>query len=227
MHQIRLCVRMCLLFLIFTVAADAQLWTSRYTSPGARPDIPVAVLTTPRQIVVVGSAFHSASGWDIVCIALNRAGDTLWIRTITTAADEMATAAAIDAAGNVVIAGSMWSSTQRWQTLVACVAQDGSELWRRTYSAPQAGDDKPCGIAALNDGGIAVAVASNTFTGLPAAVTLVYDAAGTLRWSQRHEGSHGAVPAAIAGGSSVAVAGSAMNATDSDAMMLLYTPAGV
>jgi hypothetical protein len=135
---------------------------------------------------------------------------------------------AVDAADEVLVVGSC---NQLVDVLAVKYASDGTELWVRTWSGPGSAPDAAVAVAVDAGGNVFVAGWSEgTLTGKDV-LTLAYDPAGNLLWSQRYDGPTSgedlAADVAVDAAGQVYVTGTSAGAgTGEDVVTLSYDTAG-
>lgn len=146
----------------------------------------------------------SGKGPDWILRKYSTNGALLWEQRYdgTLGYNDSLTALALDPAGNVLATGWTDSSdSERGATDIATVKYDpqGNALWKRLFTSTAASDEKPWGLA-LDAAGTAyvTGLASSDSSGeVPVtAVTLAYDAQGTLRFAREFGGQAVATGAA-------------------------------
>jgi len=166
-------------------------------------------------------------------VKLDSAGALIWRRTYSGSRGGtlgLASAVAVDGAGNVYVAGSV-GGTGAVDLLVVKLNRDGVEQWAQRYD--NGGFDQATEIAVDQSG--AVYVGGNSMgagSGFDW-VTQRYTAAGTLQWTRRHSGPGAADDTvsdlAVAPNGTVVVAGNSKNTGDgvtNDIDVLTYDAQG-
>jgi outer membrane protein assembly factor BamB len=118
------------------------VWTNRYAAPGNSIDCAKAVgLDKSGNVYVTGTA-----GTGSVTLAYSSTGTPLW----TNQCDGTGQAVAVDANGNVIVAGTTGSYPHDFLTVA--YSSTGSLLWTNRYDGPVGGDDLLPGNSCLATG---------------------------------------------------------------------------
>ena len=179
----------------YAAGNGALLWEKRYNAPANRADSATAVALDANGHVVVTGASRSDSNGDGLYdndyyTAKYAAADgaLLWEQRYNglLAFGDIASAVAVDPAGNVVVTGSSGGYfTAKY------AAADGALLWSKRYTGPGVGGDSASAVAV--DGSGNVVVTGSSVSGAPAQdfdyYTAKYAAAdGALLWEKRYNG---------------------------------------
>ncbi len=152
-----------------------------------------------------------------------------WATTVTQggSAGMYGAMVAVDSAGYIYVTGS-----NPWQNVItAKYDQMGHQIWQRDFRTT---DSKASGkwIATTPDGGVVVAGSTTTSFSVTGLLTLRYDAAGNLLWSDIIPNVHGqAVRVAVDAQGNAYVIGiawltNASGSTTDDMLTIKYTPSG-
>lgn len=127
----------------------AEDWRTIRNDTAATNDSAVAVSIDPHDDVVVAGTIGTAAQDDDVLVVkyAGQDGHEIWRATIDGElpfeAGEYATAAATDASGDVFVVGRLFNYDRRYpgvpgidSTIVKLDGRDGTELWRRSFLAP-------------------------------------------------------------------------------------------
>ena len=179
----------------YAAGNGALLWEKRYNAPANRADSATAVALDANGNVVVTGASRSDSNGDGLYdndyyTAKYAAADgaLLWEQRYNglLAFGDIASAVAVDPAGNVVVTGSSGGYyTAKY------AASDGALLWSKRYTGPGVGGDSASAVAV--DGSGNVVVTGSSVSGSPTQdfdyYTAKYAAAdGALLWEKRYNG---------------------------------------
>ncbi len=129
-----------------------------------------------------------------ICLAAAQQVDTAWVATFSSpdSLTDYPVAIAVDPAGDIIVAGSVWMSNARSNIAVLKYSSDGNLQWWHHYDGPPHGDDEPTDIVVDRYGYIYVAGSSRGVMGLDMsndAVFLKYFPSGDTVWTRRFEGA--------------------------------------
>ena len=185
------------------------------------------------DLFVAGNLYNGTSSHYEWCVSrYTDAGSRKWVRTLATSAgDDSVYAVAADAAGNVIVAGSVQTVTHERDGLVAKWSRAGKLLWKRQLDGTSHGTDYLQDVAVAPDGSI-VAVGTQNDTGTyDDGVIVKYAPSGKLLWKHLYDGAaHGsdaltAVAIDTAGNAYTAGYDYAPARAD-DALLIRYSPKG-
>jgi hypothetical protein len=170
---------------VLTVAYDGsgnELWARTKDSGANRSDSGRAIAIDGSGNVYVTGYTGSGSASDFLTLAYDRDGNELWARTRNGAgnADDYADAIALDASGNVYVAGTSWNGS-RMVLLTIAYDSGGNELWARI--APETGYASGANLAAGAGGVYLTGSVHSPGSGYDF-LTVAYAADGTERWSR-------------------------------------------
>jgi uncharacterized delta-60 repeat protein len=149
------------------------------------------------RIVVDNDGNSYITGWsggannlhDMTTIKYDPAGNELWVKRYNGTADDNDYSywLALDASGNVYVAGQSVETGSDNDITTIKYASNGDELWIRHYDDPVHGYDAGQSIAVDADGNAYITGNHTTATGLEC-VTLKYSAVGDLLWTASFNG---------------------------------------
>lgn len=223
-----------------TVKYDAdgrRLWARRYNSPFNGHDMPTALAVDGAgNVLVTGNSFNG-DNLDYLTVKYNASGQRLWARRYNNGlgddrlGNDNPAGVAVDAAGNVYVTGSSYSSAFTWDYVTIKYDADGNWQWLRRYNGPVGGDD--FAAALVVDAAGNVHVTGRSFGGLNSDfLTIKYDTNGSRLWAQRVNGFPTPLcydePAALAvdPAGNVYVAGRSFNGYNDDFLTVKYDPDG-
>ncbi|HRZ58705.1 MAG TPA: hypothetical protein P5525_24965, partial [Candidatus Paceibacterota bacterium] len=168
--------------------AGVPLWTNRYNGPAN--DIDEA-----RTVAVGGSGAVYVTGFSgqigaatdyCVTIKYSSAGVPLWTNRYHGVPGGLPTAVAVDAAENVIVAGTSGglNITRDWATIV--YSSSGVPLWTNRYDAAQR-DDYAVAVA-VDAVGNAYVTGFSFSTSSCGYLTIAYSSAGMPLWTNRYDG---------------------------------------
>jgi hypothetical protein len=175
-----------------------ELWTRQFGTPSTDRAFGVAVDASSNIMVVgrTGGALPgqtNAGGDDAFVRKYSPDGAELWTRQFGTAGPDLATAVAVDASGNILVAGTtegaLPGQTQAGSgdAFVRKYSPDGTELWTRQFGTPLS--DESFAVATDVAGNVYVAgdtigvFPGQTRAGYDDAFVRKYSSAGTEMWT--------------------------------------------
>jgi outer membrane protein assembly factor BamB len=176
----------------YDAATGAQLWVSRYSSPGNQDDAATSLVVSPSG----DTAFVTGhSGRYYATVAYNAAtGAQLWVKNYHGPGKGSAAATSVTASPDgdtVFVTGSSpdASGVNDYATL-AYDAATGAQLWVRRYAGPDKGSNAATSVGVGPDGdSVFVTGSSIGASGVDDYATVAYDAAtGAPLWVRRYHG---------------------------------------
>lgn len=168
-----------------------SLWMRRYNGTANSTDIATALAVDGvGNVYVTGYSVGSEPGHDCVTIKYKSNGDTAWVRRYDGPANDndVANAIAVDASGNVFVAGHSFASVTGYDYLTIKYGPNGDTLWVRRYNGPGNDYDEITGLVVGEDGSVYVTGRSTGIgTGFDFA-TVKYESNGDLQWVRRYDG---------------------------------------
>ncbi|MEK7729362.1 MAG: SBBP repeat-containing protein, partial [candidate division KSB1 bacterium] len=170
-------------------AAGAQQWLASYHGVGSdSAAINEVALDAAQNVYVAGFTNGPTGNLDFATIKYNSAGVEQWVAFYNAAADSVdcANAIAVDANGNVYVAGA--STNANGNSDYATVKYDslGARLWVARYNAQANGMDEALDLAVDALGNVYVTGGSFGSGGLLDFATLKYNDAGVKQWVARY-----------------------------------------
>lgn len=172
-------------------ADGRELWRHRYDGPANRSDYATDVAIDPNGDVIVGGVTHFIAE-DMLALKLDgRTGALKWQAVIAGlgVGQDQVLAVAVDANGDVALAGDSTVGTENYFAAVKLRGTNGTILWRATAGA---GDENGQATAvAFDPAGDIVVVGSIAFdaTGFDVAVVKLAGATGAEQWHHYVDGS--------------------------------------
>ncbi len=168
----------------YNPATGDTIWTRKFQSgPTALDEATDIAVDGNGNIYVTGTLEISANAAtrDIGTIKYNSNGDSLWVRRFDGANSiDIARDIAVDAAGNVYIAGRSDSSGNRTDFITIKYSTDGVKSWSGRYAATSS--DGAQGIAVDNSGNVYVTGAGRGTGGTQDYITVKYNSLGEKQW---------------------------------------------
>jgi uncharacterized delta-60 repeat protein len=214
-------------------SAGQQQWLARYNGPENYTDQATAIAVDPSgNVYITGASSSSAGSLDYTTIKYNSAGQQQWVgRYDGTGDDDVATAIAIDASGNVYVTGYSFGSGFNYDYATIKYNSAGQQQWAVRYDGSGHGDDKAAAIAVVGAGSVYV-TGTSYGSGLNYDyATINYNSSGQQQWVARYDGPANsddeAAAMAIDGVGNICVTGySADSNTTSDYATIKYNPSG-
>ena len=188
-----------LAMLLFRPTAPAATviedWTQRYEGPQKSRDVAYKVACdADGNVIAAGYTDDSVYGGDVLVIKYSNSGVPVWTNRYNgpTSEEDRPNALAVDANGNVFVAGfSIRNGYWDWVTVAYSAA--GAPLWTNGYSRPLNGDDSAEALTVDQSGNIFV-------TGYSGAdiLTIAYSNTGVPLWTNRCGVDMMSTPTAIA-----------------------------
>ena len=165
--------------------SGTQRWVSKYNIAGGSDALPHALTIDPSgYVLVTGRSWPGQPHYNSACatVKYNAAtGAGVWTNWYQ--AHAMGNAVAVDASGNVYVAGQAIVNTS-YDYLLVKYAANGTQTWLRTYDGPagDTGNDEATALALDSSNNIYV---TGYMGGNPSDMygTLKYDSNGNLGWS--------------------------------------------
>jgi uncharacterized delta-60 repeat protein len=160
------------------------------------------------SVFVVGTSKGDGTGNDILTLKYSSAGDLLWAKRYNGSANshDEAEALALDAAGNVHVAGTVETASEFADIVLIKYDTDGNELWVRQYDGPAGYEDDVNAMAVDAAGNVYLVGTSmnSMWYGSNDYATVKYDKDGNKIWAVGYDGPKSGIDT----GSAVAVDGS-------------------
>ena len=179
-----------------TIKYDAdgkELWVARYSYGVARA---LAVDVDGNIYVTGGSAATgSGTGNDYVTVKYDTAGAQLWVARYNGPgnSNDVASALAVDAVGNVYVTGSSVGNGTTFDYATIKYNTNGNQLWVARYNGPENSDDVATSLAVDAAGNVYVTGWSHSSGNMDMDyATIKYDATtGAQLWTARYNGPEG------------------------------------
>jgi uncharacterized delta-60 repeat protein len=138
-------------------SAGVPLWTNRYNGPADGEDWANAVAADgSNNVIVTGFSDNGGGDWDYATVKYSSAGMPLWTNRYNgpgNSADDPV-AVAVDASGNVIVAGFSVGSGSGADYLMIKYSSAGVPLWTNRYNGPGNTDDYAMTMALDHSGNI-------------------------------------------------------------------------
>ncbi len=168
-------------------SAGNVLWVATYSGPAVQTDMATAIaLDATGNVIVTGSSWGTGTMADFATVKYDAAGHQLWAKRYDSPAHDQdeARALAIDAAGNVLVAGTVTTAAngRDWITIKYDAA--GNKQWDIGYSG--AGDDNATSLA-LDLAGNAFVAGSTETAGNTNYLVVKYTTQGNQAWTMSYD----------------------------------------
>jgi len=196
-------------------SSGAFQWASIFNGSGNMSDVAAALkLDAAGNVYVTGWSSRTVSDIEYVTIKYNTSGVQQWIGRYNGSgnAEDMATALALDAAGNIYVTGSSVGLGTSTDYATVKYNAAGIQQWASRYNGPANSGDGARSIAVDALGNIYVTGMSTGTASSSDFATVKYNSAGTQLWATRYDGPgtggiDGAVSVAVDAAFKVYVAG--------------------
>ena len=210
------------------------LWLHQWTPAGADFFVGAGLARAATgDLFVAGGLHRDASGHYDWCVSrYSGTGSRKWVRTLATPGyDHWAYAVGADAAGNVIVAGTVNTATHNQDWLVAKWSRAGKLLWKRQLDGTAHGVDLANDVAVASDGSIVVVGTTNDTGTYDDGLIVKYSPAGKLLWKHVYDGAaHGSdaflAVALDTAGNAYAAGDDYSAARADDGLLIRYSPKG-
>lgn len=185
-----------LLILILSSRAFSQVniqWETRYSSSGNATDVAKDMeIDASGNVYVTGTSFNAGTGFDLQTVKYDNSGVQQWAVSYNgpnNSIDE-ARAIALDASGNVYVAGVVHVSGANYDAVLLKYNNSGVFQWAQTYNA-QGYYDQARGLAIDGNGDIYI-VGSVMMNSAGTDINYLiakYNPSGVLQWSDQYTSS--------------------------------------
>ena len=172
-------------------ATGAELWNVHYNGAGDDNDIAYELaLDSLGNVYVCGGTYWSTTNIDFVTLKYDSLGNQLWAVRYDgpISGRDMANELALDAAGNVYIAGSSEGDGTGPDYVTVKYDVDGNKLWDQRYSSAGAGSDSIQELFVSTDGSAYVTGWTQGTAPLRNITTICYNSAGGQTWLAQYSG---------------------------------------
>jgi uncharacterized delta-60 repeat protein len=175
-------------------SAGVQQWVQRYNGPANGGDFAVAVkLDGSGNVYVTGGSDGGATYYDFATIKYDANGSQQWLRrynTVTVNTSDIATAMAVNSAGDVFVTGTTTTSLSSTDSNYATIKYNtnGDLLWSASYIGPNNASDVPRAIILDYADNVYVTGSSYIAPDLDDYATIAYSSAGNQKWLMTYNG---------------------------------------
>jgi uncharacterized delta-60 repeat protein len=214
-------------------ASGQEQWAVRYNGPGNVLDIASAIaVDASGNVYVTGTSTGTTSFTDFATVKYNSSGQLQWAARYNgpvNGTDE-AFSVAVDASGNVYVAGQSLSASNYDYTTIK-YNSSGQQQWVVRYNGPQNSVDNASVVRVDGSGNVYVTgTSTGSGSGLDYA-TIKYNASGQEQWAVRYNGTGNGddVPSDMAidaAGNIYVTGGSSGSTSSNDYVTLKYNASG-
>jgi len=215
-------------------SSGVEQWVQRYNGPGNSIDEAYRIAVSDSGNVYVTGYSRSGSGAgseDCTTIKYNSTGAQQWVQRFNNGANDLGLAVAVDASGNVYVAGFAWNGFSSLDYLTLKYNASGIQQWSKVEV--QSGIGVIYSLAIDGPGNVFVTGFSwDEGSGFDDYLTIKYNSSGVYQWGTKYNGpSNGADTAyslALDGSGNVYVTGSSSGSgTGTDYATVKYNSSGV
>ncbi len=177
----------------FAGSTGAQLWVSRYVGPVGFDEANVVTVDSTGDVLVTGTS-EGFDGYDVATVKYTGvSGAQLWVNRYTGPAggDDSAIAAAIDAAGNLVVTGYSSGIWGLDYLTIKYAGASGQRLWTSRYDGPAGENDQALALAVDGHGDVLVTGWSKAAGRYDYATIKLAGINGDWLWVNRYDGAGG------------------------------------
>jgi uncharacterized delta-60 repeat protein len=172
----------------------SQVWDARYNGPGISDDAATAVASDKTgNVYVAGYSRSTTSGYDFLTVKYNSSGTFQWAQRYDgpSGGDDIVSAIATDAAGNVYVAGYSYDSSGTTSEYATVKYNSGGALqWVARFGGLLESTNFAFDIAVTNTGSIFVTGTAGDSSGSAYDyLTVKYNSSGVEQWNARFNGS--------------------------------------
>lgn len=170
-------------------------WVRNYNGPDDAWDEAVDIAVDASGCVyVTGNSNSNASRYDYVTVKYDSSGSELWVRRYNGPGnhDDLASAIAVDNLGNVYVTGGSHGEVTKMDYATIKYYPYGDTAWVRRYAGVDSASDVAHDIAVDSSGNVYVTGSATVSGTIWDYVTIKYDSAGELLWTEAYDGpAHG------------------------------------
>ena len=205
------------------------VWTNHYDVANHGDEARAVEVDGSANVFVTGYS-HSGTSYDYATIKYSSAGVPQWTNRYDGPANwsDRAHALALDASGNVIVAGHSYSGPS-YDYATIKYSNAGVPLWTNRYDGPAQKYDEVRAITVDKMGNVIVTGYSDSYAS-PDYATIKYSSAGVPLWTNRYDATYNddeAQAVAVDAGGNVYVTGFSHSGTSYDYVTIKYSSAGL
>jgi uncharacterized delta-60 repeat protein len=172
-------------------SAGTQQWVQRYNGAGNGYDYALALaVDAAGNVYVTGYSVGAGTAEDYATVKYNGAGVEQWVQSYNGPGNsyDVASAIAVDAAGNVYVTGYTYSSGSSYDYATIKYNSSGAQQWAQSYNGPGNRSDYALKIGIDATGNVCIAGYSYGSGTSYDYAAIKYNDAGVEQWVQRYNG---------------------------------------
>lgn len=179
-----------------------EVWEEQYQYPqNGNADSEDIAIDTSGNVYICGTVNIDDTHQNLLILKYDNNGQLLWSVTYGGSSADNITAdkLAVDASGNVYVAGNIANGDSAPDYLTAKYSGEGKELWAATFNGPGNGYDIPHDLKLDSQGNVIVTGESEGSNGIRDFATVKYDSDGHRLWVSLYSGPDqaGGIPSAM------------------------------
>jgi hypothetical protein len=176
--------------------AGQQMWVKLYNGPAPNDnDIAHSIaLDTLFDYCYVTGESGTGLNTDITTLSYDEFGNQRWVRRSNGPGNyiDVGKFVTVDKFSSVIVTGTSTGTTNQSDITTIKYDRNGNQLWLQRYNGPANDHDRPNGLA-VDDSGNVYITGETEGPGVTRYVTLKYNSAGVLQWTQFYEFTSGGI----------------------------------
>jgi len=172
-------------------ASGNEIWVARYVGPNYGSDAAAdLVMDDDENLYITGYSYRMGMNIDYATVKYDMYGSEEWVTRYNGAVNmnDYATAIDLDNAGNIYVTGYTVGAALNDNITTIKYTPAGSEVWVRDFDGEANFEDRGTDISVDYRGGVVVSGSSYGLSGGKDFVTLKYNSAGGLEWTNTYGG---------------------------------------